>query len=174
MIYYKEGDLRIRPAVESDGEKLVEGFKEQGWEKPLELFRTYHLQQSRAEIDFFVAECGQIVAGYVVLIPETPAGPFAAAKIPEIVDLNVLKSFQNHGVGSKLMDAAERKAEEMSDSVSLAAGLHFGYGTAQRMYVKRGYIPDGSGVWYRGRQLEQYGSCVNDDDLVLYLRKYFK
>jgi len=39
------------------------------------------------------------------------------------------------------------------------------------MYVKRGYIPDGSGVWYKGKQLEQYSKCENDDDLILYFLK---
>ena len=39
------------------------------------------------------------------------------------------------------------------------------------MYAKRGYIPDGSGVWYRNRVCEPYTSCENDDDLILYLSK---
>ncbi len=46
-----------------------------------------------------------------------------------------------------------------------------GYGSAQRMYVKRGYIPDGSGVWYQNAVCPAYGPCANDDDLVLYLSK---
>jgi hypothetical protein len=41
------------------------------------------------------------------------------------------------------------------------------------MYVKRGYIPDGTGVWYNGKISEAYSNCVNDDDLVLYLSKQF-
>ena len=69
------------------------------------------------------------------------------------------------------MDITEQLAKDMSDSVSLAVGLHSGYGSAQRMYVKRGYIPDGSGVWYKGVQLEQYAACENNDDLILYLSK---
>lgn len=34
-----------------------------------------------------------------------------------------------------------------------------------------GYIPDGSGVWYRDEVCPQYTDCCNDDDLVLYLSK---
>ena len=30
---------------------------------------------------------------------------------------------------------------------------------------------DGSGVWYQGKQLDQYAPCVNDDDLLLFLAK---
>jgi hypothetical protein len=69
------------------------------------------------------------------------------------------------------MDAAESEAALIAGRVCLAVGLHSGYGPAQRMYIKRGYVPDGSGVWYKGRQLEQYAPCVNDDDLLLYLSK---
>ena len=70
-----------------------------------------------------------------------------------------------------MLDAAEKVASELCDTVSLGVGLHHGYGSAQRLYIKRGYIPDGSGVWYKNKQLEQYTACCNDDDLVLYLSK---
>jgi hypothetical protein len=72
------------------------------------------------------------------------------------------------------MDVAEALAKDNSDYVSLSVGLHYGYGTAQRMYVKRGYIPDGTGAWYNGKQLEQYADCANDDDLTLYFLKALK
>ena len=39
------------------------------------------------------------------------------------------------------------------------------------MYVKRGYVPDGTGVWYNSQPLEPYAPCVNDDDLNLYFVK---
>lgn len=70
-----------------------------------------------------------------------------------------------------MMDVIEGIAKEYSDYVSLAVGLHYGYGSAQKMYVKRGYIPDGSGVWYKGLQLEQYAQCENDDELTFYFLK---
>lgn len=41
--------------------------------------------------------------------------------------------------------------KEYSSTICLGVGLHYGYGAAQRMYVKRGYIPDGSGVWFNGK-----------------------
>lgn len=69
------------------------------------------------------------------------------------------------------MDAAESIAAKYPDTVCLGVGLHSGYGAAQRMYVKRGYIPDGTGVWYGGRVCPQYEDCCNDDDLVLYFSK---
>lgn len=69
------------------------------------------------------------------------------------------------------MDVAESISATYADTVYLGVGLHSGYGSAQRMYVKRGYIPDGSGVWYQDKICGPYVKCVNDDDLVLYLSK---
>lgn len=83
----------------------------------------------------------------------------------------MLAKYRNRGIGSRLMDAAERIAAEHADTVFLGVGLHSGYGSAQRMYIKRGYIPDGSGVWYRDAVCAPYAGCRNDDDLVLYLSK---
>ena len=65
----------------------------------------------------------------------------------------------------------EELAAETSDTVCLGVGLHSGYGAAQRMYVLRGYVPDGSGGWYEGRVWDQYAPCVNDDELNLFLSK---
>ena len=67
--------------------------------------------------------------------------------------------------------AAEAVAARYADAVYLGVGLHSGYGSAQRMYVKRGYVPDGSGVWYRDTACAPYAPCINDDELVLYLSK---
>ena len=41
----------------------------------------------------------------------------------------------------------------------------------ERIYIKRGYIPDGSGVWYDDAVLEPYAPCCNNDNLILYLSK---
>lgn len=65
----------------------------------------------------------------------------------------------------------EDQVKEYSNEICLGVGLHYGYGSAQKLYVKRGYIPDGSGVWYNDKVLEQYCDCKNDDDLNLYLSK---
>ena len=73
-----------------------------------------------------------------------------------------------------LMDTAERIASLYADTVYLGVGLHSGYGSAQRMYVKRGYVPDGSGVWYGDAVCPPYSDCCNDDSLVLFLSKKLK
>lgn len=164
MIYYEEENLVIRSMMEEDAKRLFQGFHDQGWHKPVLQFMDYYNQQEMKEKQV-------IIAGYVTLLPNAESGPFAHRKVPEIVDFNVLIKYQKRGIGNRIMDVAEKLAKVSSDYVSLSVGLHSGYGSAQRMYVKRGYIPDGTGVWYHGKRLEQYAKCENDDDLTLYFLK---
>lgn len=110
-------------------------------------------------------------AGYVSVYPYCMWGAFGGNGYAEIVDFNVLEKFRRNGVGTALLDIAEKIAAEYSDTVYLGVGLHSGYGSAQRLYVKRGYVPDGSGVWYGGKVCNPYSACVNDDDLILYMSK---
>jgi GNAT superfamily N-acetyltransferase len=173
VYYLEDKDLTIRSMEQVDAKAFHMAFSLQGWHKPIELFSNYYSQQENDEKKVIVAEVGGNVAGYVTLLPEATTGPFALQNIPEIVDFNVLEKYQRRGIGSKILDVAEQLARQHCCCVSLGVGLHHGYGSAQRMYIKRGYIPDGSGVWYQNKQLEQYALCVNDDDLILYMKKYF-
>ena len=114
-------------------------------------------------------------AGYINVYITGQGGAFSGKGWPEIVYFGVLEKDQRKGIGSKLMDVAEQIAGQYADTVWLGVGLHNGYGSAQRMYVKRGYIPDGTGVWYQGKPCEQYATKIaNDDDLVLFLSKQLK
>ena len=169
--YYRDKDLIVRPMLEKDCEAFANGFAAQGWDKPLSQYKAYLREQESGARQVIVAEWRGETAGYATLLPKAAAGPFAGEPWPEVVDFNVLEKFQRRGVGNKILDAAEELASRVSDTVCLGVGLYGGYGTAQRMYVKRGYVPDGSGIWYRDRQLPPYTACVNDDDLVLYLSK---
>ena len=45
------------------------------------------------------------------------------------------------------------------------------YGNAQRLYVLRGYVPDGRGLTYKYQVLKPLECTINDDDLVLYFTK---
>ena len=96
---------------------------------------------------------------------------FADLNIPEIQDLNVLTTFRREGIATRLLDRAEGEAGRRSDVVGIAVGLHPGYNAAQRLYAKRGYIPDGRGITYRNCFVEEGASVVMDDDLVMHLTK---
>jgi len=163
--------LSIRPMLAQDIDIIINNFTEQGWSKPRDVLENYLTTQNDGKLFVFVAEYKGEVAGYATLYPCAENGPFAGKSVPEISDFNVFIKFQRNGIGKAILDAAEKKASELSDTISLGVGLHYGYGQAQRIYAKRGYIPDGSGVWYKNTRLEQYATCKNDDDLVLYMSK---
>lgn len=132
-------------------------------------FQNYFDKQENGTLYVVVAEYENNIAGYTTLHPSAEYGPFIG--YPMIVDLRVYEKFRNMGIANKILDRAEEIAAKLSHKVTLGVGMHYGYGAAQRIYAKRGYIPDGSGVWYNDAQLEQYADCKNDDDLVLYLSK---
>lgn len=172
MIYYQDKKLVIRDMEEADGTVFVEEFTAQGWHPSLDYYQKRMQERAEGKCAALTAEYQGKQAGYVYLFLAAEEGPFAGKGWPIIVDFNVLKKYQRKGIGGRLMDAAEQIAGQYADTVCLGVGLCEAYGSAQRMYVKRGYIPDGSGVWYQDRQCVQYETvCTVDDDLVLFLYK---
>ncbi len=170
MVYYQDQNVTVRPMIESDCEEFVRGFAAQGWKKPLEQYQRYFQEQQEGIRKILVAAWQGETAGYATLLPQASVGPFAGKGWPEVSDFNVLQKFQHRGIGNKILDVAEDLARPQG-AICLGVGLYDGYGTAQRMYVKRGYVFDGSGLWYQDRPLEPYAPCLADDDLILYLSK---
>ena len=160
----------IRKMQESDIKDLSRGFISQGWPGREEILARYFLEQESGEREVLVAEIDGAVAGYITILPSAKHGPFAEV-YPELSDFNVFEHFRNQGIGNQLLEKAEKRVKFVSSKVTLGVGLHLGYGPAQRLYIRRSYIPDGTGVWYRNKPLEMGASCQNDDDLVLYLSK---
>lgn len=58
-----------------------------------------------------------------------------------------------------------------SNDVGIGAGLYADYGTAQKLYVKLGYVPDGNGITYKCKKTVPGTLYPLDDDLILWLRK---
>ena len=163
----------IRNMIKSDIESLSHGFMNQGWPGREEILASYFCEQARGDREILVATMNGVVAGYITILPLAKDGPFAST-CPEISDFNVFEPFRNKGIGNRLLEKAEQGVKRFSGKVCLGVGLHSGYGPAQRLYIKRGYIPDGSGVWYRNQPLEMNATIQNNDDLVLYLSKKFE
>ena len=162
----------IRKMQESDIKDLSRGFISQGWPSREEILTRYFKEQESGEREVLVAEVEGAVAGYITILPFAKHGPFAEI-YPELSDFNVFEPFRNQGIGNQLLEEAEKRVKFFSDKVTLGVGLHSGYGPAQRLYIRRGYIPDGTGVWYRNQPLEMNATIQNNDDLVLYLVKEF-
>ena len=156
MIYFQNEEILIRDLVQTDARIITDGEIEQGWDQSIDKYYMRLQHQAEGKSISMVAEYKGNVAGYINVYPNPKDGAFGGMGIPEIVDFGVLEKYRRNGVGSKLMDVAEQIAREYSDVVYLGVGLHSGYGSAQRMYIKRGYIPDGSGVWYRNQICTPY------------------
>ena len=160
----------IRKMQESDIKDLSRGFTSQGWPSREEILTRYFKEQESGEREVLVAEVEGALAGYITILSCAKQGPFAEI-YPELSDFNVFEPFQNQGIGNLLLEEAEKQVRLISDKVTLGVGLHSGYGPAQRLYIKRGYIPDGTGVWYQNHQPAMNAVCEDIGELVLYLSK---
>ena len=174
MVYYNENNILIRNMRQSDAQIITDEEIAQGWNSDIKKYENRLKDQSEGRSISLVAEYNGNIAGYINIYPNSRWGAFADRGYTEIVDFGVLEKYRRNGIGGKLMDIAEQIASEYADIVYLGVGMHAGYGSAQRMYVKRGYIPDGSGIWYDDKVCEQHSVYSNDDDLVLYLSKKVK
>ena len=163
--------LQIRPLQANDPAAMAAAFQRIGWNKRESQYRCYLEEQAAGRRDCRVAFMTGRFAGYVTLNWQPTYPPFAEAGIPEIQDLNVLPELQRQGIASGLLDEVEVLAGERSSVVGISVGLHPGYNAAQRLYGKRGYIPDGRGITYRNCFLEEGAQIVLDDDVVLHLTK---
>ena len=160
----------IRKMQESDIQDLSRRFISQGWPGREEILARYFLEQECGEREVLVAEVEGALVGYITILPCAKQGPFAEI-YPELSDFNVFEPFQNQGIGNLLLEEAEKRVRLTSDKVTLGVGLHSGYGPAQRLYIKRGYIPDGTGVWYQNHQPAMNAVCEDIGELILYLSK---
>ena len=165
-----KGNAIIRKMIESDIQHLSQGFINQGWPGREDNLTRYFKEQESGEREVLVAEVEGALAGYITILSCAKQGPFAEI-YPELSDFNVFEPFQNQGIGNLLLEEAEKQVRLISDKVTLGVGLHSGYGPAQRLYIKRGYIPDGTGVWYQNHQPAMNAVCEDIGELVLYLSK---
>lgn len=170
-----KNQIQIRPLKREDIAAISEAFKQIGWNKPASLFEGYLKEQEAGERLVWVAYVKDEFAGYVTLMWQSQYPSFKAQSIPEIMDLNVLPAYRKMGIGSLLLDCAEKEAATKSQIIGIGVGLYAGpdggYGAAQRLYIKRGYIPDGKGVTYNYEPTIPGNSYPLDDDLVLWFTK---
>lgn len=141
-------------------------------------FEELCLQQDAGLLALLVAEMGaEVYAGHLRISWESSYAPFREAGIPEIQDLFVPPRLRGQGIASGLLDMAEemiaRRAAErqLPPCAGIGVGLHEGYGAAQRLYVLRGYVPDGRGAHYEGRPIHGGQILPFNDEAAIYLTK---
>lgn len=105
----------------------------------------------------------------------TPLYPlFRKLHIPEIQDLNIHPDARGIGAGTALVTAAENLARSRGyTDIGIGVGLTADYGPAQRLYVKLGYIPDGTGISIADQAAPLRPGDIRaiDDDVCLYMVK---
>ena len=128
-------------------------------------------EQNAGKRQVLLAFIGADIAGHVTVKWRSEYPQFAARDIPEINDLWVLASFRRNGVATALLDEAERIIFERSPLAGIGVGMYSDYGPAQRLYVLRGYVPDGHGLYSHNHPVVPGREVFVDDDLVLYFTR---
>ena len=161
----------IRFLKSEDIPQIADAFQQLGWNKPASQYERYLMEQEMKARDVYVAFIDEQFAGYVTICWSSSYEPFQKENIPEIADFNVLPGFRRQGIGTQLMDRAESEIAKVSPIVGIGVGMTPDYGAAQRLYVVRGYVPDGRGLHYKGHY-PKFGEAITvDDHLTLYLTK---
>lgn len=127
--------------------------------------------QIKQECSALLALCNGEIAGYVFVYYKCRWGGLANCDLPCIIDLIVFEKYRRNGIATALMDVAENIARRYRDQIYLDVCLNSEYGAAQRLYVKRGYVPDGKGVYYEEKVCGINAICKNDDELTLCMVK---
>lgn len=164
----------IRLLEQRDIPEIAEAFRKLGWNKPASQYEHYFMEQVLEVRDVFVAFVEGKFAGYLTICWNSPYPPFREAMIPEIVDFNVLPQYRRQGLGTALMDTAENEIAKLFRIAGIGVGMDVDYGAAQRLYVLRGYVPDGHGLYFHDHHLNHGEQVIVDDDLALYFIKELK
>ena len=170
----KKAQLIIRMLEQSDISEIAEAFRQLGWNKPASQYERYLKEQNLGTREVYVAFVNGKFAGYITICWRSNYPPFQETNIPEIVDFNVLPNYRRQHIGTALMDKAETEIAKRSPIAGIGVGMDSDYGAAQRLYVLRGYIPDGRGLYSHGHHLKYGEQVAVDDNLALYLTKVLK
>ncbi len=130
------GTVLVRTMQAEDTAVVAAAFAAQGWHKPVEQYTRYLEESVQGQRVVLLAEHAGEFAGYVTIVWESDYPPFREAGIPEIVDFNVLIKHQRGGIGTALLDEAERRIAMRSPVAGIGVGLTADYGAAQVLYVE--------------------------------------
>jgi ribosomal protein S18 acetylase RimI-like enzyme len=170
----KSLNLQIQYLEECHIQRITASFQAIGWNKPVSQYKKYLLEQNEGKRTVLVALSNENFCGYLTINWNPDYPPFRNEGIPEIQDLNVLPSVRRLGIATRLMDEAEKIVAKRSTCIGIGVGLDADYGPAQRLYIIRGYIPDGKGLMYAGSPVKYDDKVIVNDELTLQLTKRLK
>lgn len=139
--------LAIRLATDDDIASLYRIAEDMEAKHEKNYFERCLAEQTEKKRLVFIARQDERSVGYVQLIWVPHYATFRRLGIPEVQDLNVIPEMRGNGIGGKLVDICEDEARKAGKTeMGISVGLNQSYGPAQRLYVKKGYIPDGVGI----------------------------
>lgn len=159
--------ITIRQAQEEDIAALCRLF-----EKPADYFARCLAEQNEGRRQVFIAALNDADSSFGMLNWMPRYALYRRLGIPEIQDLNTIPAARGKGLASALIAHCEDITREKGcDTIGISVGLHSGFGAAQRLYVRLGYIPDGFGVTYDRQPVTAGEFRPLDDDLCLMMVK---
>jgi len=154
-----------------DAAPIARAFMDIGQVRSEWQFLDYVAEREVGIREAWVAAWDGALAGIVTLHWNPLYAGVAGKGIPEVQDLMVVPAYRRRGVATRLLERVEQSARVRASRVAIGVGLHPGYNAAQRLYVLRGYVPDGLGVTYDDRYVDEGEAVRFDDLLVLHLIK---
>ena len=164
-------NISIKTIEKSDIPDITAAFANSEWRIAPSFFENYLAEHEKGERVVLLVYADGSFAGHVTIKWKSGYPPFANRNIPEINDLRVLKEFRRHGIATALVDEAEKRIFEHSPIVGIGVGMYADYGPAQRMYILRGYVPDGRGLYHGSTPVVPGQDVCVDDSLVLHFIK---
>lgn len=164
-------DIHIERVALTDIAQVVQLFLRQVYPGDPQKAYQHFSDHAEGHADTFLAWVDDSLAGYLTIRWRSKNPLFRQHNIPLIHHLGVFPQFQRQGIASRLMDAAEQLIATRATQAGITVGLFDEYGPAQRLYAKRGYVPDGRGVCQGQRPLKQGERISIDHDLILWLTK---
>lgn len=149
-------------------------FEDRGMNRADDYFEKCYEENLNGERITILAYFEDKLAGCCHLKKKSDYPYFVENNIPEINDLNVFPEYRNKGIAGSIIDELEKTISETHEKVGIGVGLFKDYGTAQRLYFKKGYIPDGNGLQYNYEEVQPGTHVFVDDDLNLYYTKKLK
>jgi len=163
--------IAVQPVDEGNSESAVRFLAEWVSDGEAEA-RRYLADHAEPDGASLIATDGSDVIGYVAIVWESNYAGFRNRGIPLVHQVAVAGPFRRRGVATLLMDTAEQLARDRGiATLGITVGLSGKYGPAQRLYGRRGYIPDGRGACQGQRPLSQGMQVTMDDDLIIWLTK---
>lgn len=164
--------IAIRSLQPHDVPRIVATKGGAAWNGGSEKWKRYSAEHAQGQRLVLLAEVTTRLVGYGSLLLLSQHPPFRDAGVPEIQDLVVAEEQRHQGIGTQIIHGLEELAKSRGyPHVGIGVGLYRDYGSAQRLYVQRGYIPDGRGISYRNNSVEPGSTVRVDDDLLLWLVK---